>query len=144
MVSALWLTHGLQLDDTDAQASIATEKATEDAVSEAPAITADDIDFSSMKKKKGKKKKVDLEAFEKELNDAKDKPKADDGEEDEDEGFDGSHLDNIDEAELGDDPFARAADAPLGVDAGNEAWLKSDRDYTYEEACSFPTVLTPF
>ncbi len=95
-----------------------------------------------MKKKKGKKK-VDLEAFEKELNDSKDKSKGDDAEE-EDEAFDSSHLDNIDEAELGDDPFARPTDAPQGVDAGNEAWLKSDRDYTYEEARFFVLYLSPF
>jgi len=57
------------------------------------------------------------------------------GDEDEDDGLepDGSHLDNIDEAELGDDPFAQPGDAPVSVDAGNEAWLKSDRDYTYQE-----------
>lgn len=91
------------------------------------------------KKKKSSKKKAnfDLEAFEKELNDSKVKTasKAEGGEEDEDEGPepDGSHLDNIDEAELGDDPFAQPGDAPVGVDAGNEAWLKSDRDYTYQE-----------
>ena len=125
-------THDLQLDDSVKQDPVTTEKATGDAVSEGPTITADDIDFSSMKKKKGKKK-VDLEAFEKELNDSKDKSKADEAEE-EDEAFDSSHLDNIDEAELGDDPFARPTDAPPGVDAGNEAWLKSDRDYIYEEA----------
>ena len=95
------------------------------------------------KKKKSSKKKAnfDLEAFEKELNDSKAKsaPKAEDGaNDDEDDGPepDGSHLDNIDEAELGDDPFAHAADAPVGVDAGTEAWLKSDRDYTYPEVRS--------
>ena len=104
------------------------------ASSEGPAITADDIDFSGMKKKKKSKKKVDLDAFEVE---SKDKPKAEDAEDDDDEGPapDGSHLDNIDEEELGDDPFARSDAAPVGVDAGNEAWLNSDRDYDYQEAC---------
>ncbi|KAF8802029.1 translation initiation factor [Phlegmacium glaucopus] len=108
---------------------------------EGPTITADDLDFSDMKKKKKSSKKkanFDLEAFEKELNDSKAKTasKAEGGgDEDEDDGPepDGSHLDNIDEAELGDDPFAQPGDAPVGVDAGNEAWLKSDRDYTYQE-----------
>jgi len=100
----------------------------------------DDLDFSDMKKKKKSTKKkanFDLEAFEKELNDSKAKSasKQEGGEEEEDDGPepDGSHLDNIDEMELGDDPFAQPADAPVGVDAGNEAWLKSDRDYTYQE-----------
>jgi len=76
---------------------------------------------------------VDLDAFEKELNESKAKSKTEDADDD-DEGLapDGSHLDNIDEEELGDDPFARP-DAPVSVDAGNEAWLSSDRDYTYEE-----------
>ena len=111
----------------------------------APAATAtegtttiDDLDFSDMKKKKKSTKKkanFDLEAFEKELNDSKAKSASSKPEEDEEDGLepDGSHLDNIDETELGDDPFAQPADAPVGVDAGNEAWLKSDRDYTYQE-----------
>ena len=88
-----------------------------------------------MKKKSKSKKKVDLDAFEKELNESKAKSKTDDAEDD-DEGHapDGSHLENIDEEDLGDDPFARS-DAPVGVDAGTEAWLNSDRDYTYEEVC---------
>ncbi|KAF8624679.1 hypothetical protein AX17_007010 [Amanita inopinata Kibby_2008] len=107
----------------------------------APAITADDLDFSDIKKKKKANKKkatFDLAAFEKELNELKAKPTGTDGAvvEDEEEGegpIDTSHLDDIDEAELGDDPFARTTDAPVGVDAGTEAWLKSDRDYTYQE-----------
>ena len=111
----------------------------------APAATdgttaIDDLDFSDMKKKKKSTKKkanFDLEAFEKEINDSKAKSasKPEGGEDEEEDGPepDGSHLDNIDETELGDDPFAQPADAPVGVDAGNEAWLKSDRDYTYQE-----------
>ncbi|CAA7263271.1 unnamed protein product [Cyclocybe aegerita] len=120
-------------EDSGTSTPAATEKASNDA-SQGPTITADDIDFSDMKKKKKSgKKKVDLEAFEKEINESKAKSK-DDGADEEEEGLepDGSHLDNIDEAELGDDPFAHA-DAPVGLDAGNEAWLKSDRDYTYQE-----------
>jgi len=101
----------------------------------APAAAAggDDLDFSDLKKKKksGKKKTAfDLDAFEKELNVSK---KADGEDDDEDAGpQDTSHLDNIDEAELGDDVFAQS-DAPVGVESGTEAWLKSDRDYTYPE-----------
>lgn len=46
---------------------------------------------------------------------------------------DGEHLADVDEAELGDDPFAQSGDAGGGVDTGSEPWLKSDRDYTYAE-----------
>ncbi|KAJ8495376.1 hypothetical protein ONZ45_g12887 [Pleurotus djamor] len=98
----------------------------------APAAT-EDLDFSDIKKrKKGSKKKgaYDLEAFEKELNDSK--AKNADEEEEDGEPAANPNLDHIDEAELGENPFAQA-DAPVGVDAGNEAWLKSDRDYTYPE-----------
>ncbi|KIM41308.1 hypothetical protein M413DRAFT_445340 [Hebeloma cylindrosporum] len=104
-----------------------------------PTITADDIDFSDMKKKKKSSKKkanFDLDAFEKEIGESKAKAsKTEGGYDDDDEGPepDGSHLDNIDEEELGDDPFAQAGDAPVGLDAGTEPWLKSDRDYTYQE-----------
>jgi translation initiation factor 2 subunit 2 len=90
---------------------------------------AEDLDFSEMKKKKrsGKKKSAfDLEAFEKELNETTAKDGGDDDEE-------ADAIAEMDEAELGDDPFAQSAEAPSGVDAGNEPWLKSDRDYTYPE-----------
>lgn len=96
-----------------------------------PAIT-DDLDFSDIKKKKKSSKKKAMEDFEKELNESRAKPSGaaadDDG-----EGLGENHFEEIDEAELGDNPFARATDAPIGVDAGNEAWLKSDRDYLYPE-----------
>jgi len=92
----------------------------------APAAS-DDLDFSDMKKKKkSKSKKIDLEAFEKELQETVAKDADDDGD------IDGEHLADVDEAELGDDPFAQT-DGPTGLDAGNEPWLKSDRDYTYPE-----------
>jgi translation initiation factor 2 subunit 2 len=94
------------------------------------------------KKKKSSKKKAifDMEAFEKELNDSKKdsseggkSKKGGDDDEDEDEApVDLSHLDNVDEEDLGDNPFSRP-DAPVSVDAGTEAWLSSDRDYTYSE-----------
>jgi len=96
------------------------------------------------KKKKSSKKKavLDMEAFEKELNESKKDPaesaksKKGADEEEEEEEVDTSHLDNVDEAELGDNPFLRP-DVPIGVDAGTEAWLSSDRDYTYAEVCIF-------
>ncbi|KAL0945807.1 hypothetical protein HGRIS_012093 [Hohenbuehelia grisea] len=95
---------------------------------------AEDLDFSDIKKKKKSSKKkaaFDLEAFEKELNESKAKSGGDDDDEDGPEPGSTAHLD-VDDAELGDDPFAHP-DAPVGVDAGTEAWLKSDRDYTYPE-----------
>lgn len=108
-----------------------------EAATAAPAITSDDLDFSDIKKKKKSSKKkaaFDLDAFEKELNDSKAKTSTAADDEEDDVPVDTSHLDNIDDAELGDDPFAQG-DAPVGVDAGTEAWLKSDRDYTYQEVC---------
>lgn len=105
----------------------------------APAAPAgDDLDFSDLKKKKKSSKKkaaFDLEAFEKELNESKSK-----GDDDEDEVEENPNLDNIDEAELGDDPFAQA-DAPTAEGGGGEAWLKSDRDYTYPEVCCIPDLV---
>lgn len=84
------------------------------------------------KKKKSKSKKIDLEAFEKELQETAAKDADDDGD------IDGEHLADIDEAELGEDPFAQT-DGPVGLDADNEPWLKSDRDYTYPEvSITFP------
>ncbi|KAG6876743.1 hypothetical protein C0992_011974 [Termitomyces sp. T32_za158] len=99
----------------------------------APAITADDLDFSDIKKKKKSSKKkaaFDLDAFEKEFNESKAKPGVEGADDDED--GEPTNFDNLDDADLGDDVFAQG-DAPVSVEAGNEAWLKSDRDYTYPE-----------
>jgi len=136
----------MQGDESGTSTPAAT---TEPTTAAAATITPDDLDFSDIKKKKKSTKKkaaFDLEAFEKELNDSKSKSKSTTtttsssggggaAEEDDDDGPepDTTHLDHVDEAELGDDPFAQHGDAPVGVDAGNEAWLKSDRDYTYPE-----------
>lgn len=82
-------------------------------------------DFSDIKKKKKSKKAAfDLEAFEKELEDSTSKPTAE-----EDDGG----LDDIDDEDLGDDPFAVASGQ--GIEGGGEveAWHGSDRDYTYAE-----------
>jgi len=117
---------------TSTPAVVPTEAPTTDV----PAITPDDLDFSDIKKKKKSTKKkatFDLEAFEKELNDSKAKSSGGAEDDDDEDEPDTSHLDNIDEAELGEDPFAQPSDAPVGVDAGTEAWLRSDRDYTYQE-----------
>ena len=53
---------------------------------------------------------------------------------DEEEGGDENQLQEVDETELGDDPFARGGEG-VSLDPGNEPWLKSDCDYTYEEVC---------
>ena len=94
-------------------------------------------------KKKKKKKNLAMEEFEKEFGDAPDaaqsKPKkkkvveeSDDeaagGEEDEDGDFD--DVADIDEEELGENPFANSGG---GRGDAEEPWLSSDRDYTYEE-----------
>ncbi|PIL28899.1 hypothetical protein GSI_08945 [Ganoderma sinense ZZ0214-1] len=93
------------------------------------AAASEDLDFSDLKKKKKKSSKkaaLDLEAFEKELNESKAKDA------DDDEGGEENQMPEVDETELGDDPFARGGEG-VSLDSGNEAWLKSDRDYTYEE-----------
>ncbi|TFK73134.1 translation initiation factor [Pluteus cervinus] len=104
---------------------------------ESAPVPADDLDFSDLKKKKKSSKKkatFDLEAFEKELNENKTSSKGGAAaEDDEDEEVPtGAHLE-LDEETLGENPFAQAQETPVGVDAGNEPWLKSDRDYTYQE-----------
>ena len=76
-----------------------------------------------------------MEAFEKELTETKAK---DDGDEDDDDPA--ARMEAIDEGELGDDPFAHG-EAPAAVDGGNEAWLKSDRDYTYPEVCDSSSLV---
>ncbi|EIW53213.1 eukaryotic translation initiation factor 2 beta [Trametes versicolor FP-101664 SS1] len=96
------------------------------------AAPSEDLDFSDLKKKKKKSSKkaaLDLEAFEKELNQSKTQ------EAEEDEGGDEGAVPELDEGELGDDPFAGTGggEAAVGLDTGSEPWLKSDRDYTYEE-----------
>ena len=94
-----------------------------------PTATAatEDLDFSDLKKKRKNSKKKAMEDFEKELNENKVKEEGDE------EGDDGAHLNELDDADLGDDPFARGTEAPTGVDSGTEPWLSSDRDYTYSE-----------
>lgn len=96
------------------------------------AVASEDLDFSELKKKKKSAKKkaaLDMEAFEKELNESKAKDAEDD------EGGEETNLPEVDEAELGDDPFSRAESTggAVGLEAGNEPWLNSDRDYTYQE-----------
>lgn len=78
-----------------------------------------------------------MEAFEKELNEAKAK------EGDEEEAADGKHLEEVDENELGDDPFARGEGGVVSIDAGSEPWLGSDRDYTYAEVSTEPSHISP-
>ena len=77
-----------------------------------------DLDFSSLKKKK-KKRVIDTEVAELEakLEEA-------------------GIVDDKEQEVEGDDPFAKAEGGEDFADDGKneeEAWLKSDRDYTYEE-----------
>jgi hypothetical protein len=103
-------------------------------------------DFSDMKKKKKPKKAAfDLEAFEKELEDAS-KPAAADGDEDDGGGGPARTID-YDEEDLGEDVFA-APPAGTGGElsvAGDavEAWHGTDRDYTYAEVRAL-TLWPPF
>jgi len=104
----------------------AAEKA--EPAAEAAAAPEGDADFGELKKKpkKSKKKTFDLDAFERELDGAE-------GEGGDAEGG-ASRLDN--DKDLGDDPFANDDGAAEGADRDGdapEAWLGSDRDYTYQE-----------
>ena len=103
---------------------------------EAPAEGADE--FADMKKKK--KKDYNMEEFERELGDMSiSKPRkkrevkiADD--EDDEDVPDGADFEDIDEMELGDNPFAMGAGGGVGAGTADaEPWLGSDRDYTYQE-----------
>ncbi|KAJ6496640.1 translation initiation factor [Mycena vitilis] len=94
----------------------------------------EDLDFSDLKKKKKSSKKkanFDMEAFEKELKSSSTADPA--GDDDDAEPAPAADLD--DDADLGDDPFAQPAPGEVlaAVGSGNEAWLGSDRDYTYPE-----------
>ncbi|KAF7322944.1 Translation initiation factor [Mycena chlorophos] len=91
----------------------------------------EDLDFSDLKKKKKSKKKsnLDMEAFEKEL-----KATAAADADGDDDGEPTPAVDLDDDADLGDDPFAQPSGEVSSIGTGNEAWLKSDRDYTYPEA----------
>ena len=84
-----------------------------------------------------------MEEFERELGDMSiSKPKkkkevkiAD--EEDDDDVPDGAEFEDLDEIELGDNPFAMGGGGSIGAgSADTEPWLGSDRDYTYQEVSS--------
>jgi hypothetical protein len=62
--------------------------------------------------------------------------------EDEEEVPDGAEFEEIDETELGDNPFAMGAGGAVGAgSADTELWLGSDRDYTYQEVGALPLRL---
>ncbi|ETS61595.1 hypothetical protein PaG_04078 [Moesziomyces aphidis] len=114
----------LDLDENDAD--------NKDANADADAPAEDDeLNFGELKKKKKSKKKValDLDAFEKEIGEA------DDNADDADAPTNDAYAD-VDDEQLGDNPFAQDAaddaDAPA-KDPSIEAWQGTDRDYTYQE-----------
>lgn len=95
-----------------------------------------DLNFGELKKKKKSSKKkvaLDLETFEKEIGEGVEQDQPDDAEGDVP---DGEGLAEIDEAELGDNPFAQdagdEADA-AELEDGVETWQGTDRDYSYQE-----------
>ncbi|KAL1919700.1 uncharacterized protein VTP21DRAFT_1631 [Calcarisporiella thermophila] len=86
---------------------------------EGEAAADESLDFGEMKKKKPKKKKnIDLEAFEAELREGEDAA-------DKEEGEEGDFAAEEEEEGEGDE-----------FEVDEEAWLKSDRDYTYRELLS--------
>jgi translation initiation factor 2 subunit 2 len=100
-------------DDNDDDASAGAGDAAE--------AVGDDLDFSNLKKKK-KKRVIDTEVAELEakLEEA-------------------GIVDDRDQELEGDDPFGKGEGDEAGAEDDDrkveeEAWLKSDRDYTYEEA----------
>ncbi|KAK0521657.1 translation initiation factor eIF-2 beta subunit [Tilletia horrida] len=108
----------------------AAEKAEPSADAGEGAGAEGDLDFGDLKKKtkKTKKKTFDLDAFEKELDGAEGDGADGEG------GAGASRLDT--DRDLGDDPFAQDDGAAEGGDAAADApdaWLGSDRDYTYQE-----------
>lgn len=92
----------------------------------------EDLDFSDLKKKKKSSKKkanLDMEAFEREISEAK--AKDEDGEDEVD--GNATAFNEIDEGEHGENPFARPDDSVQHGGSDSEPWLGSDRDYTYPE-----------
>jgi translation initiation factor 2 subunit 2 len=91
-------------------------------VADTAADDGDDLDFSSLKKKKKKSAIEDqIATLDAQLEEA-------------------GVMDDKDTEVDGDDPFAKGdGEETKDVEAEEEGWLKSDRDYTYEEV-SFPIV----
>ncbi|KAK7014897.1 translation initiation factor [Favolaschia claudopus] len=120
-------------EDSGSSTPVAAGASTPD-VGAAAGEAVEDTDFSDLKKKKKSKKKAnfDLEAFEKELQSSAGGADAADGDDDVQPT---PAVDLDDDADLGDDPFAQpsAGEVLASVSSGNEAWLTSDRDYTYPE-----------
>lgn len=107
------------------------EETAEVAAASAETLAPDDFSDLKKKKKKSKKSAFDLEAFEREL--------VEDGsaaKEKEDEG-DEPATNEYEEKDLGDNVFGGGAadDAGLDENAGDEsqAWVGTDREYTYDE-----------
>lgn len=116
----------MDLNEDATEEPAADGTATEAGAEAADAVPDGDLDFGEMKKKKKKSKKggFDLEAFEKELGEGNTA------------GGEGEDAEGADDAELGDDPFARDDGEGEEKDAHKEnaeTWHGTDRDYTYQE-----------
>lgn len=90
----------------------------DDAGTEEPMEEGDDLDFSSLKKKKKRVIDEQVAALDAQLEEA-------------------GIVDDKDQIE-GDDPF-NAEEQVTATE--EEGWLKSDRDYTYEEVYPVPSPL---
>ncbi|KAF9512481.1 hypothetical protein BS47DRAFT_1062391 [Hydnum rufescens UP504] len=114
-----------ELLGVDSNANAPTPSLGNDGPAEAGQATSDSLlaDFSDLKKKKKKKATFDLDDVE-ETKPAP-PPEEDDAPVDD--------LDNLDDEDLGDDPFAVASGPGLEGNGEVEPWHGTDRDYTYAE-----------
>lgn len=100
-----------------------TGDGTNDAADEKPA-DEEELDFSSLKKKKKKRAIEDqIAALDAQLEEA-------------------GIVDDKEAEVEGEDPFKAEGDEAVSAEHEEEAWLKSDRDYTYEEVSRSYALLT--
>ena len=92
---------------------------TDDVGADEPAEEGDDLDFSSLKKKKKRVIDEQIAALDAQLEEA-------------------GVIDDKEADIDGDDPFAKGEgeEEVMATENEEEGWLKSDRDYTYEEVHS--------
>lgn len=96
----------------------------DDAGTEEPTEEGDDLDFSSLKKKKKRVIDEQVAALDAQLEEA-------------------GIVDDKDQVE-GEDPFKTEGEDEVATATEEEGWLKSDRDYTYEEVYPRPLLIVSF